>query len=844
MKEEYNKGIDNRSKLEINPPRLLKYLIDKNSEFVTNIQMVSKTVELYLNRIPIIFPNYTLHDINHSIRIMEYMFDLIEDISKISELDICLLIYSALLHDIGMTATNEEINLIKEDIYPHSEIRYSALLKKFNNEEYIALQEYLRRIHAFRSSEFIKEHLKEYMILKSQPSLNFYEDLCLICQSHTENYQWVKTKLKYYNEKGRYRYNNQFCCILLRLADILDIDSSRTPPALYSLIKPTGISNDEWKQHFIIHNKYKIKSDGSNKQKYIALYGECSDANIHRKILKYIEWINDEIYNSNIITSKMEREYQLSLKYPLENNIEPRGYSLSDLKLNIDFKVISNLLMGEKIYGDKTLGLRELVQNSVDACEVRKEIENSKRKYGEEDYLPIISIILSKETNQVIIKDNGIGMSFSILKKHFLNIGSSYYRSDDFLLKGYTYTPIGNFGIGFLSCFMLSNDVIVKTRYYNDSTVYTLQLTKESEYICLSTEIDVNFEGTEIVLNYNEFMDVMGKRDNVIDFLQKFFLSDVVKIRLVDRDNKFIFENTNKIISLPKCKDGQHFIDLSKYIENSFGYIEVKKTRKNIFIQGIYKVMKKHSLLYFNGKDLIEVSKEFDISQIYRNYSILYIEIGIVDDESEFDRINDVLDDEEETLEKLEGDLEWFTILVDKKIQLKNYNKARKYWDKTVRDIELKVIEALGHSTEYPSKVYVKEELLIYDRDSETVLPLEYCTTKEGIFNPNFLSSVNINLYFRNVLIKDVRIEIPSIISGIKVDGIKINILNTSLITDISRNKLDSEFEEKLGYILGKIIHLWALNNVTHNYSERLLITNFIDMFYKEDNGMMKEINI
>lgn len=65
------KKVDNKSKLEITRPRLLEYLIDKNSEFVRNIHMVSKTIEDCLNRIPIIFPNYTLHDINHSIRIME-----------------------------------------------------------------------------------------------------------------------------------------------------------------------------------------------------------------------------------------------------------------------------------------------------------------------------------------------------------------------------------------------------------------------------------------------------------------------------------------------------------------------------------------------------------------------------------------------------------------------------------------------------------------------------------------------------------------------------------------------------------------------------------------------------
>lgn len=57
--------------------------------------------------------------------------------------------------------------------------------------------------------------------------------------------------------------------------------------------------------------------------------------------------------------------------------------------------------------------------------------------------------------------DNGSGMSIEILKKYFLNVGVSYYASDDYLLQGRNYSPIGHYGIGFLACFMLSDRVEV-----------------------------------------------------------------------------------------------------------------------------------------------------------------------------------------------------------------------------------------------------------------------------------------------------------------------------------------------------------------------------------------------
>lgn len=86
---------------------------------------------------------------------------------------------------------------------------------------------------------------------------------------------------------------------------------------------------------------------------------------------------------------------------------------------------------------------------------------------------------MDKESDCFIVKDNGMGMSIEILKNYFLNVGISYYKSNDFILKEYNYNPIGNFGIGFLACFMLSKDVQIKTRHIDSHSNYTLSLTKK-----------------------------------------------------------------------------------------------------------------------------------------------------------------------------------------------------------------------------------------------------------------------------------------------------------------------------------------------------------------------------
>ena len=95
----------------------------------------------------------------------------------------------------------------------------------------------------------------------------------------------------------------------------------------------------------------------------------------------------------------------------------------------MDYAAITELLMGKNIYGDRRLGLRELIQNSIDACKLMKEVKN--------DYaLPIapsIHITISETNNYVKIWDTGIGMTLDVVKNHFLNIGKSYYKSNEYL---------------------------------------------------------------------------------------------------------------------------------------------------------------------------------------------------------------------------------------------------------------------------------------------------------------------------------------------------------------------------------------------------------------------------
>lgn len=74
--------------------------------------------------------------------------------------------------------------------------------------------------------------------------------------------------------------------------------NQRTPPVLLNRINPKGVSKEEWEQHFVIENREKIKKTKNSKK--IILQGNCKNPSIHRKVLEYIRWINEEIKNANI----------------------------------------------------------------------------------------------------------------------------------------------------------------------------------------------------------------------------------------------------------------------------------------------------------------------------------------------------------------------------------------------------------------------------------------------------------------------------------------------------------------------------------------------------------------
>jgi len=128
---------------------------------------------------------------------------------------------------------------------------------------------------------------------------------------------------------------------------------------------------------------------------------------------------------------------------------------------------VIDLLMGTELYGNPEVALRELIQNSRDACLLRNAQEI---QWGNPKYEPEITVKYYSDKGEDILEvtDNGTGMDQDIIDNYYSRVGSSFYKSTEFYtLKSETnadFTPTSRFGIGVLSCFMVADILIVDTK--------------------------------------------------------------------------------------------------------------------------------------------------------------------------------------------------------------------------------------------------------------------------------------------------------------------------------------------------------------------------------------------
>ncbi len=122
-------------------------------------------------------------------------------------------------------------------------------------------------------------------------------------------------------------------------------------------------------------------------------------------------------------------------------------------QFKVDLKGIIRLL-SDNLYSSDQVFLRELLQNSADAVMARKRAEE-----GFTEGKLTVTYRKVQEGAQLIFSDNGIGLDEEEIHSFLSVIGQSSKREET-ARNSY----IGQFGIGLLSCFLVTNEIRVITR--------------------------------------------------------------------------------------------------------------------------------------------------------------------------------------------------------------------------------------------------------------------------------------------------------------------------------------------------------------------------------------------
>jgi molecular chaperone HtpG len=143
-----------------------------------------------------------------------------------------------------------------------------------------------------------------------------------------------------------------------------------------------------------------------------------------------------------------------------ENRAESRPFEADVAKLL--------QLMVHSVYSEKSVFLRELISNAADACErLRYEAIAAPALLGD-DLKPRITLTVDAEKRQLMVEDNGIGMSRDEMIEALGTIARSGTKAFIDRLEAAKSEEetalIGRFGVGFYSAFMVAERVEVFSR--------------------------------------------------------------------------------------------------------------------------------------------------------------------------------------------------------------------------------------------------------------------------------------------------------------------------------------------------------------------------------------------
>lgn len=593
-----------------------------------------KVIPAALQAVSNLFPHYSLHDESHSITIVNNIVRILgkENISKLSAIDIWLILEASYCHDIGMVVTSDKIleslttpkflDYFKELISDTKNGLHEFANKfkivdskiEFTNTQFeiglidgmkFILAEYFRRIHAERSKEIINNPIHELSLLSPRGVIapRIFKILGDICSSHTKDFNSVMDLP--FSEVGIDidDAHPRFIACLLRIGDLLDLDNNRFSEVMLRTLTKVPIDTLNHKSKHLSIESFRVDRER------IEITAKCEDYDTANVTQHWFNYLNSEISSQMIRWNEIVPNKELGYLPTIGNlKVELTNYDFIDgknkPKFTIDTDKALGLLQGAGLYDGAYQCIREILQNSVDATLVRIWLEHGNEKNfstpQSEDFLnivknyPITIKINEKELEgeyknwEIEIGDKGTGISSHDLK-FLMNTGSSSKnreKSRIIDIMPIWMRPSGTFGIGFQSIFMLTEVVKIETKSFFNEEYQIIELNgpnskKDGDILIQKKKTDHGTKpGSKIIINHKtkaipNWWSIKGEQKNANRILNNFdpFSSESLDIELGKVLDEILSFNFRSQIPIELFIDNK-VIDLQTTELNKFKYFD------------------------------------------------------------------------------------------------------------------------------------------------------------------------------------------------------------------------------------------------------------------------------
>jgi hypothetical protein len=465
-------------------------------------------------------PSFTRHNVQHSLTIAYRIGRILspDAIHALSSAEIFGFLLAALFHDAGMaTFDGARAGQARAD-HPR---RSGVLLSSYLSDRIGVLSEYTQRLAA--CTAFVME-----------------------CHGLTWDAMTARREFNVPNSVLDEPFRCSLLAVLLRVGDLLDLDSDRSCDALRrhgAIFFKDPISRTH-------HDRHKRVTEFAYDDRKLHIHVEPRTREEHQIWHEWLDYLKQDILHAN---TYLFIDSLSAFRLPVPSlEVVPAagaGYDLWPLRFELDESGRLWDVISQSIYTGHFDFVRELVQNAIDAVlavvfsDANSHVPTpSPRTWSLATYQPAITVRYSETHGILRISDNGIGMTREDLSRFLFRVAQTGFDTA-VAPRAFRFPSIATFGIGFISVLVRAARVQITSRRRlnsgsHDDDARRVILTAGSREALVERVDDAEFGTTVEVLLRERYL-----RSDLVDWLQSQFRYPSAPITYIDLDDIDDFGN-------------------------------------------------------------------------------------------------------------------------------------------------------------------------------------------------------------------------------------------------------------------------------------------------------------